>query len=930
MNMILIYALYHESIVSNAWQDWFNILHTALCLNDYLQNGNFRNSYNGGWGQFNYNYYPTHQMAAYYPNMRPLPHQVPAHYYGMRHPTYQMPANYPNMRPLPHQVPAHYYGMRHPTYHYVEKRPLPQQTPKASADKKISPDKKPEVFADKRNLPHQKPEDSTDKHCLPQQAPEHVANKRDLPQQKPECYADKKPLPDQTPESFAEKRILSHQNSDGFADKRNLPLQKPEVSTDNKCLPQQTPELPQQTPEGYADKNGLPHQTSKPTIPAVAPVKCQKAAIVSCEICGVSFPQNSLKDHNNGKKHRKNLSKLCKESTNLSKLCKQSKKCKTSKKLRVLLNRTLKRIDQSKSISMDLHVLGGSNTSALTKDTCSGSDPIAIAPPQGLMTSQINSQTKVEGKEHLEVQNGGAKDCADKKSTTRCEICHCTVSRNYIELHNNGRKHQNKVKSMECKISKGEVSGHIRNSQMNPVVHLKKVPKSKKDGHPVENMSQFRCKEVPAEGSKSKLGDHTVAKDHSLMVKKVKNEAPSFKNKKVPAERSKRKVSDTTDAKDHGSKFEIGETSGAKFMKMNSGIRKPVKSSKSEVKSLVQIPEVTPPSGRVASPKMAPTPEEKNDQPHVSASLSQESKGKENHKFQNATVEKNDQPQSTPIELNPSEGSNRTESMSCDFSAIAPPLVPVNCPVFTPSPAVESSLEPSIQTDSQIEVEEGKEHIDVQNCGVKTNDQPQSSTMELHANGGSDINTLIKEDKCSDSGATVIIPSQSPIASQVATPESQRVIHTEKSEGKGHNEIQNHTVDSNDQQQSISMELDDPAGCMTNTQTEVVNSDLAAIEIVIEPLASAPPDAVWSGFEPLTDTEIEPQVSEAVVYYESDDPIEETDIELPPSVPIEIDAGSEVSSETETVDGSPQAEVEMDVLPDELGIIQLPQVFLIF
>jgi hypothetical protein len=126
------------------------------------------------------------------------------------------------------------------------------------------------------------------------------------------------------------------------------------------------------------------------------------------------------------------------------------------------------------------------------------------------------------------------------------------------------------------------------------------------------------------------------------------------------------------------------------------------------------------------------------------------------------------------------------------------------------------------------------------------------------------------------------------------------------------------------------MELDDPAGCMTNTQTEVVNSDSAAIEIVIEPLASAPPDAVWSGFEPLTDTEIEPQVSEAVVYYESDDPIEETDIELPPSVPIEIDAGSEVSSETETVNGSPQAEVEMDVLPDELGIIQLPQVFLIF
>ncbi|PNX61882.1 hypothetical protein L195_g060883, partial [Trifolium pratense] len=145
--------------------------------------------------------------------------------------------------------------------------------------------------------------------------------------------------------------------------------------------------------------------------------------------------------------------------------------------------------------------------------------------------------------------------------------------------------------------------------------------------------------------------------------------------------------------------------------------------------------------------------------PHVSASLSKESKGKEHQKFQK-TVEKNDQPQSTPVELNASEGSNRKESTSCDFAAIPLPQVPMNCPVFTPSPAVESSIEPSIQTDSQVEVE-GKEHHGVQNCGVETNDQPQSITMELHANGGSDINTLIKEDTCSDSGAIVIIPSQS-------------------------------------------------------------------------------------------------------------------------------------------------------------------------
>ncbi|XP_045809772.1 uncharacterized protein LOC123904124 [Trifolium pratense] len=875
-------------------------------------NGNFRNSYRGGWNgtpfdnfrreQFNYNYQIPHDWRFYYAHDMHLTYQTPAHYY-------------PDMRPLPYQVPAHYAGNSHLTH----------------------------------------------------QRPQHYADKRHLSKQNPKHSADKKPLPQQTPEDFADKTLSLHKKPEDFADKRNLPHQKPEDYTDNKCLPQ---------------------------------------------------------------------------------LCEQSTKLKTSKEHHVIQNCALKRNDQPNSNSMDLHSLAGSNTSALTKDTCSGSDAIGIAPPQGPVTSQINSQTKVkEGKQHHEeVQNGGVKDCAakkclprqmpkptipsdkkclppqmpkptipsDKKCSLRCEFCHVTISPNYFEQHNNGRKHRRNLKSKECKISKGEVSRHIQNSQMNPVfqpkevpksmndgrpvenmsqfrckevpaegckkledhavakdqmpkltipsdkkclphqmpkptipsdkkclppqmpkptnpskkkrkkraplceichvrvptkdielhnngkkhrrnlkskeckiskgkvsglaqnsqmnavVQPKEVPKSMKVGRPVENMSQFRCKEVPAEGSKRKLGDQTVAKDHGFKVKKLKNESPSFMNKKVPAE--KRKVSDNTDAKDHDSNPEIGETSGAKYMKMNSGIRRPVESLKSE-------------------------------SPHVSASLSKESKGKEHQKFQK-TVEKNDQPQSTPVELNASEGSNRKESTSCDFAAIPLPQVPMNCPVFTPSPAVESSIEPSIQTDSQVEVEEGKEHHGVQNCGVETNDQPQSITMELHANGGSDINTLIKEDTCSDSGAIVIIPSQSPIASQVATPvaavessyepESPQVKQTEMSDDKVHNEIQDHTVDSNDQQQSISMELDDPAGCMTNTQTEVVNSDSAVTGIVIDPLAYALPDAVWSGFEPLTDTEIEPQVSEAVVYNESHQPIDEIDIELPPSVSMEIDAASEV------------------------------------
>jgi len=232
-------------------------------------------------------------------------------------------------------------------------------------------------------------------------------------------------------------------------------------------------------------------------------------------------------------------------------------------------------------------------------------------------------------------------------------------------------------------------------------------------------------------------------------------------------------------------------------MKMNNGIRRLVKSSKPELndrsnsnKSLVQIP------------KLAPIPAEGSsfelESQHVSPSLSQESKGKEHHKCQNTTVEKNDQPQSGLVGLNAS-----AESMSCDFAGNAPPLVPVTSTVSTPEPAAEGlSLEPSIQIDLQTEVAEGKEHLEVHNYGVEANDQPHSIAMEFH-------------------------------------------------------------------DPAVSMELHDLAGSMINNQNEVVNSDSAAI--VVEPLASALQDAVGPSFEPLTE----------IVYYESQNPIAETNIEFP-------------------------------------------------
>ncbi|XP_058776443.1 uncharacterized protein LOC131650754 [Vicia villosa] len=213
------------------------------------------------------------------------------------------------------------------------------------------------------------------------------------------------------------------------------------------------------------------------------------------------------------------------------------------------------------------------------------------------------------------------------------------------------------------------------------------------------------------------------------------------------------------------------------------------------------------------------------------------------------TIAKPPRPPEPPVVLNASAGSYisaETESIRCDFSATLSPKVPLTSQEITPSPAVESSFEPPGQINSQKAIEEGEEYLEVQNCGVETNDHPHSISLELH----------------------------------------------------------------------------DPTGSTTNNNTEIVNFDSAAIEIVIESLTLAWPDAPGTSFEPLTElglhTETEPQVSEAVAYIESHHPTEETDIE--------IDAASEVSAETETENEGSQVKVEMDVLTGEMVIIQLPQV----
>jgi hypothetical protein len=267
-----------------------------------------------------------------------------------------------------------------------------------------------------------------------------------------------------------------------------------------------------------------------------------------------------------------------------------------------------------------------------------------------------------------------------------CEICGITMIPTSLEQHYNGKRHKKMLlklrkQSVKHKTSNGEESRHVQDSQINPVFQPKKVPKFKKVPRPVENMSREAQGSHWYKDSKRKHRNHIRA-----MV---------FKNKKFLAESSKRKVGDNMNAKDRGFKCKIGGPTGKKYMKMKNGKRRRLKSSNPEFNALsnsVELPELTPSSGCVASPKTAPIPTEESSfelqSQHVSASLSQN------------TVEKIDQPQSTPVELNASTGSNKTEFMSSDIAAIAPPQVPATSQVFTPPPLVGSNFEPENHVDS--------------------------------------------------------------------------------------------------------------------------------------------------------------------------------------------------------------------------------------
>ncbi|XP_061351365.1 uncharacterized protein LOC133296408 [Gastrolobium bilobum] len=151
---------------------------------------------------------------------------------------------------------------------------------------------------------------------------------------------------------------------------------------------------------------------------------------------------------------------------------------------------------------------------------------------------------------------------------------------------------------------------------------------------------------------------------------------------------------------------------------------------------------------------------------------------------------------------------------------------------------------------------------------------------------------------------------------------------TQVSEGKKHQQIQNPTLETNVQPQSISVELNALAGSNIRTQTEDVSYDSTAIAVAPpkEPMASpvlASEPVVGSSFE--SHTETEPQGSEAITHYESQNPTDKSNNQLLSSVLMEFDGASGSGFNTQTADGSSKAEEKMDVLTPKFGLTQLSQ-----
>ncbi|RDX77421.1 hypothetical protein CR513_42465, partial [Mucuna pruriens] len=511
-----------------------------------------------------------------------------------------------------------------------------------------------------------------------------------------------------------------------------------------------------------------------------------------------------------------------------------------------------------------------------------------------------------------------------------CKICEVqlpTCNSNELKTHNNGKRHQRMLKLQHEELQRLKSSnGKIPNSQKNLVVQPKAVQISGKNEHLLKNKS--------SEASILKHKNY-LQKDMGL-------------TSEIPAKGPERKPRDNSGAQGHYFEHKIRGARTGKYIKTNDGIRRlesselDINSPSKSVESPVQnsIPALAPLPGPMASQIMAPTlvvgSSFELQFQHISASQTHISEGKEHHDIQNPTAEMTDQPHA-PADSNIN---TQTEDISSDSAAIAMASSEgfMASQVSSPSLAVGSGFEPQIQHVLLTRVLESKEHHDIQNPTMETNDQPQSISLELHAPEGSDVKTQTYV--TSDTEAIAIGSPKgrteshafklSPSVGSSFEPQIQHILQTVVSESKVNNEVRNPTVETNDQPQSISVELHAPAGSDISIQTEDGTSDSAAMAIGPASQVSIPPTAVGSSFVSQIQhdlhIETEPQLSKAAADCESQNCSDGENNQLLPSVVVEFNSHSGSSTNTQTANGSSKDEQKMDIPMNHSGITQLSQV----
>ncbi|CAJ1953026.1 unnamed protein product [Sphenostylis stenocarpa] len=217
--------------------------------------------------------------------------------------------------------------------------------------------------------------------------------------------------------------------------------------------------------------------------------------------------------------------------------------------------------------------------------------------------------------------------------------------------------------------------------------------------------------------------------------------------------------------------------------------------------------------------------------------------------------------------------------------ALAPLPALVASHTIAPTPVVKSSVEPQIQhvSLSQTLVAEGNEHYEIENPNVEVTDQPHAPE-----NMSSDSTAIAMTSLEGFMTAQVFDPSQA-VASSFE-PQIQHVLQTCMLESKEHHEIQNPTLETNDQPPT----------------TERSSSELQ-IQHVLH-------------------IETEPQLSEGTTDSESQDCTDEKNNQLPPSVVVEFNSPSCSRANAQTADGCSNHEQKMDIITHQSRTTQLSQV----